>query len=262
MLAELMANGVKPDLVVGVSVGALNGAFLAYDPSPATVERMIDLWSRIRTRDILPVSIASLWGLIGRRGYLAHSHGIRRVLERELPYRGFDALHVPLYIVAADQLTGDEVLLSTGSVIDSVLASTAIPGVYPPVMLGGRVLVDGVVASGTPISVAVRLGAQRITIVPCGFACATAVPPRRAVARAMHAITLVGARQLKHDFAHYGQSSQLCVVPPLCPLQYSSYDYSHGAKLIAAARTTTRRWLDAGGLDRREFPNQLIEHTH
>lgn len=262
MLAELVANGLRPDFIVGVSAGALNGAFLAYQPTPAMIERMCALWGRVRTRDVLPLSFGSLLGLFGGRGYVATARGLRSLLERELPFRQFGATQVPLFIVAADQQTGDEVLLTEGDVIDAVLASTAIPGVYPPVELGGRTLVDGVIATGTPIATAVRLGATRLTIVPCGFTCVQTAIPRHAVGRAMHAITLLGARQLRADFAQFAERVELCLVPPLCPLAHSSYDYSHGDELIAAARVSTRRWLDAGGLAARNIPDQLVAHVH
>ena len=85
---------------------------------------------------------------------------------------------------------------------------------------------------------------------------------RGALGRAMHAITLLGARQLRQDYERYCESMAIDVVPPLCPLARSSYDYSQGAALIARARESTRQWLEAGGLGRREFPHDLAVHTH
>jgi NTE family protein len=262
MLAELAANGVRPDLIVGVSAGALNGAFLAHDPTSAMTDRMSALWAGVRTKDVLGFSFGTLLGLIGLRGHLADSQGLRRLLEREIPYRRIEATQVPLHVVAAEQGTGGEVLLSAGDVIEAVLASTAIPGVYPAVSVGGRVLVDGVVATGTPIATAVRLGATRLIIVPCGFTCVKRAIPRHPIGRAMHAFSLIGARQLRSDFASFGDRAELRLVPPLCPLSQSPYDYSQGAQLIAAARQTTRRWLDSGGLDNAQFPAELVVHVH
>jgi NTE family protein len=262
MLAELIANGLRPNLIVGVSAGALNGAFLAYDPTIGMVEQMTALWSGVRTRDVLGFSWGSLLALVGMRSHFAHAQGVRRLLERELPYRRIEATRVPLHVVAAEQHTGEEVLLSRGDVIEAVLASTAIPGVFPAVSVAGQSLVDGVVATGTPISTAVRLGARRLIIVPCGFTCVERAIPRHPIGRAMHAFALLGARQLRSDFANYAQRAELRLVPPLCPLAQSPYDYSQGAALIAAARESTRRWLDDGGLDRVEFPREFMVHTH
>ena len=262
MLIEIVAAGVRPDLVVGVSAGAINGAFFAFDPSTGMTERMAGLWRRVRTRDVLRPSWEMALGLLGLRSHLVRPDGFRRLLERELPYRDFAATRVPLYVVATDQRTGEEVLLSAGNVIDAVLASAAIPGVFPPVLRDGRTLVDGVVASGTPIATACQLGASRLLVLPCGFTCVQNAVPRHPVGRAMHAISLLGARQLRQDYAHYRDRAQIHVVPPLCPLAQSSYDYSQGAALIDAARTTTRRWLDGGGLSLEEFPRELELHSH
>lgn len=262
MLVELLAAGVRPDLIVGVSAGALNGAFLAFDPSVSMVERIAELWRRVTTREALGLTWRSLFRLVGLRGHVADSRGLRGILERELPYRRFDATRVPLHIVAAEETTGAEVLLNQGSVLDAVLASTAIPGVFAPVSIEGRNLVDGVVSSGTPIATAARLGAARLIVLPCGFTCVEKAVPRHALGRAMHAITLLGARQLRQDFDHYADRVTLRLIPPLCPLQHSCYDYSRGATLIAAARESTRRWLDEGGLQRDGFPQPLIIHSH
>ena len=262
MLQELAAAGVLPDLLVGVSAGALNGAFFALDPSLGMLERMAQLWARVRRRDVMTLSLGSVLAVLGFRSHLADARGLRHLLERELPYREFAATKVPLHIVAADQRTGAEVLLNSGAVIDAVLASTAIPGIYPAVRIGERLLVDGVVATGTPIATAVRLGATRLIVLPCGFTCVDKAVPRHAIGRAMHAITLLGARQLRQDFTHYSKRVTLRLVPPLCPLAHSSYDYSNGAALIDSARHSTRRWLDAGGLDLGEFPPELVVHSH
>ena len=262
MLLELMGAGVRPDLVVGVSAGALNGAFLAFDPSLAMAERIADLWRRVTTREALGLTWRSLLGVLGLRGHVADSRGVRAILERELPYRTFDATRVPLHVVAAEETTGAEVLLNMGSVLEAVLASTAIPGVFEPVTIAGRRLVDGVVATGTPIATAARLGATRLIVLPCGFTCVEKAVPRHALGRAMHAISLLGARQLRQDFDHYADRVTLRLVPPLCPLDHSAYDYSHGAALVDAARASTRNWLSAGGLEREGFPGELEVHSH
>lgn len=262
MLAELLTADARVDFVVGVSAGAINGAFFAHAPTAATVARLTELWSRVTTREALGLSWASLLGVAGLRGHIANPRGVRGLLERHLPYRDFGETALPLHVVCAELITGEEVVLSEGPVIDAVLASTAIPGVFPPVTIGGRTLVDGVVAAGTPIATARRLGATRAIVLPCGFACAVKAVSGRALGRAMHAITLLGARQLRADFERYSETMAINVVPPLCPLSQSSYDYSRGAALIARARESTRAWLDSGGLTRREFPGPLSIHAH
>jgi NTE family protein len=134
--------------------------------------------------------------------------------------------------------------------------------VFPPVSHEGKLLVDGAVAAFSPIAVATRLGARRLIVLPCGFACANTRVATSALGRAMHAITLLGARQLRQDFEHYHQTVAIHIVPPLCPLQQSSFDYSRGRELIERGRTSTRAWIAGGGLQNNEFPHQLTEHSH
>jgi NTE family protein len=147
-------------------------------------------------------------------------------------------------------------------VIDAVIASAAIPGIFPPVRIAGRDLVDGGVANNTPVSVAVALGATRIIVLPAGFACALRRPPVTAVAQVMHALSLLVARQLVRDLAYYAASAEIIVVPPLCPLDVSPYDYTACASLIARAAHNTRHWLEDGGLQQTAVPMQLQEHHH
>ena len=262
MLAQLCVAGERPDLIVGVSAGAINAAFFARDPSSSTVERMAALWGAMTTRGALGLSWRSALGVLGLAGHVASPAGLRRLLLSELGYQSFDDVAVPLHIVCAESLTGQEVTLSGGGVVEAVLASSAIPGVFPAVEIDGRELVDGAIAANTPIATAVRLGATRIIVLPAGFACALARPPARALGRAMHAITLLGARQLRSDFDRYAPSIEIHVVPPLCPVGYSAYDYSHGGELVERARQLTGTWIAEGGLSRRDFPAMLSPHVH
>ena len=262
MLQALLDRGESPGFVVGASAGAINGAFFAADPTPAGVARLRAIWCGLKRRDVFPLTLGSVLGLLMRRGHLVESGGLRRLLERHLPYRDLENAAVPIHVVASDMITGDEVLLSSGPAVDAVLASAAIPGVFAPVSIGGRLLVDGGVCNNTPISTAVRLGATRVIVLPTGFACALNQLPTGAIARAMHALSLLVARQLVRDAERFEATVELRIVPSLCPLERSPYDYSDAAALIDLAALSTRRWLDDGGLERPGTPAQLHEHRH
>jgi NTE family protein len=262
MLVELATQGVRPDLVVGVSAGAINGAFFASDPSPVMTDRIAAIWTRLTTRRALGLGWQSALGLFGWRDHLASPAGLRHILETELPATDFGDLALPLHVVCADRVTGAEVVLSEGPLASAVIASAAIPGVFPAVLVGERWLVDGGVAANTPIATAVRLGARRLIVLPTGFTCAEKRVSRQPIAQAMHAISLLTARQLHHDFDRYHTVAEIHMVPPLCPIEYSSYDYSHGADLVERGRASTRRWLDSGGLERSTVPHELSIHSH
>ena len=260
MLRELLAWGEVPSFVVGASAGAINGAFFAGDPTLACIARLEAIWIGLKRRDLFPLGLGTLLGLLTRRPHLVDSRGLRRLLEQHLPYRQLEDATIPIHIVASDLLTGDEVVLSRGSVVDAVMASASIPGVFPPVGIDGRLLVDGGVANNTPISTAMRLGAKRIIVLPTGYACALKRVPASAIGRAMHALSLVVARQLVHDAERFADAVELRIVPTPCPNECSPYDYSSAAALIDQAAATTRRWLRAGGLDRPGTPVPIHNH--
>ena len=262
MLHALIASGEHPDFVVGASAGGINAAFFAFDPTLAGVERLRAIWVALRRSDLFPFSLSNLLALITGRDHLCGHAGLRRLLQTHLGDRAIEDAPLPLHIVASDLATGDEVLLSAGPVVDAVLASAAIPGVFPPVDVGGRLLVDGGVANNTPISSAARLGATRIVVLPTGFACALRKVPGHAIARAMHALDLLVVRQLLNDIEHYRTVLELHVVPALCPLDVSPYDYSASAMLIDRAAAGTAAWIDGGGLSRDDVPPQARVHAH
>ena len=263
MLRALVEHGEKADFIVGASAGAINGAYFGAEPTPAGVARLEAIWRGLKREHVFPFSFRKLFGFFWRGDHLVEPHGLRRLLELHLPYKRLEHAAIPVHVVATDLLTGDEVLLSVGPTVDAVLASTAIPGIFPAVLIDGRELVDGGVSNNTPISTALKLGADRIIVLPTGFACALARAPSGAVARALHSLNLLVARHLAKDIERYSQTTRLHVVPPLCPLETSSYDYSGCASLIERASDTTWQWIKDGGLERTSTtPGPLQEHTH
>ena len=262
MLLALEAHGIKPDLIVGSSVGAINGAYYAGAPTAEGIERLRRIWIGLRRADIFPIRLGSLFGLVRSRGFLIHSRSLRSLLGRHLPYGRLEAARVPIYVVATDLLSGETVALANGSVEDAVIASSAIPAAFAPVRLDERYLVDGAVANNTPIRVAAQLGATRIIVLPTGFGCALDTPPRGAIATALQAITLLIARQLVSDLESLAGVAEIITVPPLCPLNCSPYDFSQSGELVKRAAESTERWLAANGLEPGVIPDALRAHRH
>src|SRR5262249_58541825 len=120
----------------------------------------------------------------------------------------------------------------------------------------------GAIPCNTPIRVAVASGARRLIVLPTGYACALEAPPRGAIACALHALTLLIARQLLHELNGLDQDIEYFVAPPLCPLLGSPYDFSQTNALIDRAEASTRAWLAEGGLTRRQIPRQMHTHKH
>ena len=153
-------------------------------------------------------------------------------------------------------------VLSEGSTSEAIVASTAIPGAFAPIPYRNFYLADGAISSNTPIQVAVNKGAKRLIILPTGHACANQAPPVGAVANALHALTLLIARQLVVELESLGPGIEYFVVPPLCPLVGSPYDFSRTSDHIARAIETTDAWLGEHGLQQGKIPGEMRLHSH
>jgi NTE family protein len=262
MMWSLVNHGIAADMVVGSSVGALNGAFYAGDPTPSGVERLADIWRGLQRRDVFPLTLRTLASFLWRRDFLIPHDGIRKLIDDHVPYRNLEDAKLPIHIVTTDIITGDSVVFSKGSAAEAIVASTAIPGAFEPVHYGDHYLADGALSSNTPVRIAVKQGARRLIILPTGHACANDAPPVGAVANALHALTLLIARQLVNELEDLGPEIAYFVVPPLCPLMGSPYDFSRTAEHIERARVSTDDWIAAGGLTQREIPRELRPHDH
>ncbi len=261
MLRVLLATGVQPDFVIGSSAGAINAGYFAGAPNEEGVERLANIWSGLRGRDVFPFTFTSALGLLRHPGHFTDSTGLRRLIETNLPYKLLEDAVIPVHVTATD-VEGVAVLLSKGPALDAIMASAAIPGIFPPVRIDGRSLMDGAIAANTPIKVAADLGASRIVVLPTGYACALKEPPKKAIARALHAITLLIEWQLIRDLERLTGEIHISIVPTLCPLDVSPYDFSASHYLIQRAADSTRKWVDGGGLSRQSSPQELRAHSH
>lgn len=261
MLQALLAAGEQPDFLVGSSVGALNACYLAAYPNLAGVEQLVKIWTGLRRSDIFPLSLATAFAVMSRRDYVVDPEPLRRLVSGALPFSRLEEAPLPVHLVATD-MQGVAALLSRGPAVDAIMASAAVPGVFPAVEIDGAALMDGAVAANTPLGAAATLGARRIVILPTGYACDLLAPPAGAVARALHAITLLIAWQLIRDIERLSPEVELRLVPALCPLDVSPYDFTRAAALIERARRSTEKWIAEGGLETPASPVQLAPHHH
>jgi NTE family protein len=262
MMHSLAAHGISADMVVGSSVGALNGAFYAGDPTLQGVQRLEEIWRGLQRDDVFPINWRTLLAFIWRRDFLIPHDGIQKLVDDHVPYRNLQDAKLPIHIVATDIISGDSVVLSEGPTAQAIIASTAIPGAFAPVRYKDYYLADGAISSNTPIRIAVAKGATRLIILPTGHACAEKAPPVGAVANALHALTLLIARQLVSELEELPPNIEYFVPPPLCPLVGSPYDFSRTADHISRAIETTDAWIKQGGLEKSGIPDELRPHTH
>jgi NTE family protein len=249
-------------MVFGSSVGAVNAAYYAGDPTIEGIRKLEAIWRGLRRQDVFPITLGALFSFIRRRDFLVSSDGLRNLVDTHLPYRNLDDAKIPIHIVATDIISAETVVLSKGPACEAILASAAIPAAFAPVHIEDLFLADGAISSNTPVRVAVALGARRLIILPTGYACARQTPPVGAVANALHALTLLIARQLISELDGLDPSIDYYVLPPLCPLDGSPYDFTHADELIARAIKSTDEWIDGGGLQVPRIHTQLGLHKH
>ena len=243
MLRALAHHGVRPDLIVGTSVGAINGAWLAGHPD-APISGLEEVWAGIRRSTVFPADpLRGLLGFAGRSNGLVSTAPLRRLIATHVTFDRLEDAPIPFHAVAVDVLTGQDRRLSSGPAVDAVLASAAIPAVFSPVEIDGVPYMDGGVVANTPISHAVELGADVVWVLCAGYACDVKVPPRGALAMGLHALSLVLHQQLVADVERFEPQVELHVLPPLCPLDVLPTDFSRSDELIRRADRASRKWI-------------------
>ncbi|MEM6293301.1 MAG: patatin-like phospholipase family protein [Myxococcota bacterium] len=247
MARALYERGIVPDLVVGTSAGALNGTFLAARPTTlATIDGLLALWRTLDRQDLFPLSVArSLLGLTGQRRGLLDPSNLRTLVQTHANIAAIEDATTELHIVATNLLDGREVLLSKGDVVSAIMASAAIPGVFPPVERGRELLVDGGVSNNTPISQALKLGATTIYVLPTGTACTLRRPPRNALGVLMHAFSLVLMQRLLAEVAAYDDTAELVLLPAPCSNDVLPIDFRFTQRLHDTGYADARALLDA-----------------
>jgi NTE family protein len=169
MLEALLGDGIRPDLVVGTSVGAVNGAFLAADPTPAAVGRLAEVWVRASESGVFADSLLARVQRVARlASHLHSSDALESLLTEELDGVQIEDLAVRFQCVAAQIETASARWFSQGSVVDAVLASCAVPGLLPAREIDGMHYLDGGLVHSIPVSRAIDLGARTVYVLQVG----------------------------------------------------------------------------------------------
>lgn len=245
MLRALAERGIAPDLIVATSVGAVNGAFLASrEFSVETVEELGEIWLSMRRGRVFPAEpLTGFLGFIGARRNLVPAGSLRRLITRHVEQERLEELRISLHVIACDVLTGAEVRLSRGPLVEAVMASAAIPGVFPPVDWEDQLLIDGGVVNNTPITHALDLKPKRVYVLPTGGPCALTEPPRGALGMLIHASSLLVAQRFAGE-ALTVDGSRVTILPPPCPIRVQPTDFSQAADLMERAYDSAATFLD------------------
>ncbi len=181
MVRALFERGVRPDLVLGTSIGALNGLVVASDPTPAVVARLLDLWSSVGESN--EVYSDTPWRQVTRAvrtgTHLHSAKPLRERLEQEFGEVTFDALAVEFQCCAASIERAAEHWFTEGPVVPAVMASAAVPGLLPPARVGGEHYLDGGIVNSIPVGRAVQLGAERVFVLQVGRVDRPLTAPRK-----------------------------------------------------------------------------------
>ena len=169
MLKALTGAGIRPDLVLGTSIGAINGALFAASPDSDGVAGLEAAWRNLEFRDLFP---GNLWdkarAAVQQRTHLHANDALREWLRDQLPVDLIEELSIPFQCVAARIEDSTEHWFESGPLVDAVLASSAVPGLLPPVLVDGMHHIDGGVVNSIPLSRAYELGATDIFVLHVG----------------------------------------------------------------------------------------------
>jgi NTE family protein len=214
MLRALFRAGFRPDVVVGTSIGAVNGALVAADPSESVTDRLVRLWTSPEAAAVYGDSIGRQMRRFAARTHLHSPMPLRRLLEGELgEHTTFGDLKVPFRACAASIERAAEHWFDSGPLVDAVLASSAVPGLLPPMEIAGEHYVDGGIVNSIPIGEAVRVGAKLIFVLQVGRIERPLTVPRRPWEVAQVAFEIARRHRFARELASLPDDVRVHVLP-------------------------------------------------
>ncbi len=211
----------EPDLVVGTSVGSLNGVIVASNPESGLT------------------LMAELWGAMDRRALFGHGwfRAVRNLMAEGSLSR-FDQLPIPFAAVATDPTTGNPELLSSGPVKPALLASAAVPGVFPPVTIEGRTFIDGGISANVPIRQAFDFGAKSVIALDAS-PLTSPVPPRSLSAGVFQTVSLIVRNQRARAIDDLDRDYPILVLPSVTPADIGAFNFNQTDELVDNAYHST-----------------------
>jgi NTE family protein len=237
MLQVLAEGGFVPDRIYGVSVGAVNGAAFANNPTVEGVEYLTQIWRELRSEDIFPQRLGhGPWRFLQQRESIHPNSGLRQLIEEGIGFELLEESAIPIEVVATSIVDGRERWLTSGSAVEAILASAAIPAIYPPVEIDGDRLIDGAVVDNVPIGRAIDAGAERIVVLLSGPPNYSPLPFKRPVEAMLNALLISVHARFTREMARLpnGVEVVVCSVEPSESREYS--DFSDTEALMAAGR--------------------------
>lgn len=250
MLQALLERDIVPDLIVGTSVGALNGAAIAADPSLETVKALRKAWLALGKDRVFASPFGGAGNLVRRGTHLHTNKNLETMIDRLLPVKRFEDLKVPFQCVAASIERAAEHWFSEGPITPAILASAAVPGLLPPVEIDGEHFLDGGLVNSIPIERALHLGATELYILHVGRVEQPLLPPKNLIQVAMVAFEIGRRHRFARDMASLPGGVAGHVLPtgdeifPSGMQQLKYRDFTHVAQRMEAAHQATAKYLN------------------
>jgi NTE family protein len=244
MLRALVEHDVRPDIVLGSSIGAVNGAAYAQDPTLSGVARLEELWRGLDEVEVFPTGWIPNPLALARRGEAIHGNDrLRGLLEGMLRVEAFEDLRIPFQCVATDVAAAREVWFTTGRMVEPILASSALPGILPAVEIDGVRYLDGAIVNDVPISRAVALGATTIYVLHCGTIDRPRPEPKRPLDVVVQAYWIARRHRFKRDLESLPPGVEAIVLPTGDTPSLRYNDFTRSAELIRASHTAAEQFL-------------------
>jgi NTE family protein len=245
----LTEHGFVPDRIYGSSVGAVNGAAFAGDPTRHGVERMTQIWTGLTRELVYPQGrLHGPWLYLQQRDSVYANSGLRAVIEEGVGFERLEDALIPIEVVATSLTDGRERWFTYGPALDAILASAAIPAVFPPVEIDGERFIDGGVVNNVPIRRAIDAGATRIVVLLCTPPIYTPTTPRRPVEAMLNALFISIHARFARDMAQLPPGIEIIVCSGSEDGTREFDDFSTTQTLIAQGRQEASEVIRRYGL--------------
>lgn len=261
MLRALSEAGVTPDLVVGTSVGGLNGAVVAEHASlTEAVASLEATWRGLQRRHVFPRSpIAQAISMLNT-GHLYSQAALTRLIRRTIRARTFEQLARPLTVVTAEVLTSHVHWIDSGDLVRALEAATAIPGLFPPVTIDGRILWDAGPVANVPLQAALAHGAASLVVLDAGDNCHLDVPPRGVPDGLLMAAMIAMRQRVIIEAPAVAAQVPMLYLPRPCNQSRSPLDFRASAELIDPTTDMVTRFLRTASPPRPGHPTGTPRH--
>jgi NTE family protein len=251
MLQVLTEHGFVPDRIYGSSVGAVNGAAFAGDPTRRGVERMTEIWLGLTRETVYPQGrLHGPWLYFQQRDSVFVNAGLRKVIEDGIGFERLEDAVIPVEVVATSLTDGGERWFTYGPAAEAVLASSAVPAIFPPVEIDGERYIDGGVVNNVPIRRAIDSGATRIVVLLCAPPVYTPASPKRPVEAMFNALMISIHARFARDMAQLPPGVEVIVCTGSEGATRDFDDFSTTEALIAQGREEAEEVVRRYGLGR------------